>query len=277
MRLPAILTTLTSFLLLAGCMHKGSNPDDPYESVNRKIHGFNTAFDNLLLKPPAIIYKTLLPAKVRASINNFYNNINEIPTVANDILQWNWHSVSNDAGRFVINSTLGIGGLFDVAQQYHLPPNHNDLGLTFARWGDKKSPYIVIPLLGPSTIRDGMAMTFEYTFLTPYPYIKNNAVLYSLLGLRYVDLRSQFLETDRYIGEALDKYAFIRDAYLQHRNYLINGQIPNNATGGDAYLNDAGKDYVDDAGNDYVDDMDAETPAAAKTAGNLNKPDKKGP
>jgi len=246
MRLLATLTALTSSLMLTACIHNGPNPDDPYESVNRRIHRFNTVFDNILLKPPAKLYKAVLPAAVRASINNFYDNINLIPTVANDILQWDWHNASNDAGRFVINSSIGLAGIFDVAKQYNLPMHRNDLGLTFARWGDKKSPYIVIPLLGPSTIRDGMGMMFEYTFLTPYPYIRNDAVLYSLLGVRYIDLRSQFLDTDRYIAEALDPYTFIRDAYLQHRNFMINGEVADNATGGEAYLDDGANDYVDD-------------------------------
>lgn len=246
MRLLATLTALASSLILTGCMHKGTNPDDPYEPVNRKIHRFNTVFDNIVLKPPARLYKAILPSGVRASINNFYDNINLIPTFANDLLQRDWHNASNDAGRFVINSTIGLAGIFDVAKQYNLPMHRNDLGLTFARWGDKRSPYIVIPFLGPSTIRDGMGMMFEYTLLTPYPYIKNDAVLYSLLGVRYVDLRSQFLDTDRYIAEALDPYTFIRDAYLQHRNYMINGEIPDNATGGAAYIDNGANDYVDE-------------------------------
>lgn len=265
MRFIATLTTLASAVLLSACAHKGTNPDDPYEAVNRKIHRFNTVFDNIFLRPPARLYKAVLPGAVRASVNNFYDNINLIPTVASDLLQRDWRHASDDAGRFVINSTIGLAGLFDIAQQYNLPMHRNDLGLTFARWGDKRSPYIVIPFLGPSTIRDGMAMMFEYTYLTPYPYIRNDAVLYSLLGVRYIDLRSQLLDTDRYINEALDKYAFIRDAYLQHRNYQINGDAPVD-TG-------APGDYVDDGGaNDYIDELPDSTttqpaaPAATKQA-----------
>jgi phospholipid-binding lipoprotein MlaA len=226
MRLRTVLSCLAGAFFLAGCMHKGTNPEDPYESTNRKIHNFNMAVDSALLKPAAKIYKGVLPAPIRSSINNFYNNIYMIPTVANDLLQADWHSASDDAGRFVINSTVGLGGLFDVAAENNLPLHRNDLGLTFARWGDKKSPYIVIPLLGPSTIRDGMGMLFEYTFLTPYPYIDDNAVLYSLIGVRYVDLRSQLLDSEQILNEAIDKYSLIRDAYLQNRNYLITGEKP---------------------------------------------------
>ena len=217
-----------SLLLLSGCIKKGPNPADPYEAINRPIHRFNMAFDATFLKPPAKLYKAILPGSVRKSINNFYETIYLIPTVANDLLQADLKNASNDTGRFVINATLGVGGLFDIASVYHIPPHYTDLGLTFAKWGDTHSPYIVIPFLGPSTIRDGMAMMFEYTFLTPYPYINNDAFLYSLLGIRYVDLRSQYLDSEKLLEEALDSYSFLRDAYLQHRQYqLANGNISN--------------------------------------------------
>jgi phospholipid-binding lipoprotein MlaA len=251
MRLIATLTTVASSVLLVSCMHKGTNPDDPYEPINREIHKFNMALDATMLKPPAKFYKAVIPAGVRASINNFYNNIYMIPTVANDLLQAQWRHASDDAGRFVVNSTIGLGGLLDVASKYNLPLHRNDLGLTFARWGDKKSPYIVIPFLGPSTIRDGMGMLFEFTVMTPYPYINNDVVLNSLIGLRYVDLRSQFLETDRFLDEALDKYTFIRDAYLQNRNYLITGeeQSGNSPVSDSLYVDDEVGDT-----NDYIDE-----------------------
>ncbi|KTC99911.1 VacJ family lipoprotein [Legionella erythra] len=263
MRLIASITTLASALLLSGCFHKGPNPDDPYEAINRKIYRFNNAFDATILKPPARLYKAVLPDPVRASINNAYNNINMIPTVANDVLQWEWRYAIKDTWRFVINSTFGVAGLFDVAdKRFGLPPHSNDLGLTFAKWGDKKSPFIMIPLMGPSTIRDGMGMLFEYTVITPYPYIGNDAVIYGLIGLRYVDLRSQLFETERLMSEALDPYAFLRDAYLQHRHYRITGQQGgalatngNDNNDGSDYVDD--DDSVDDLGADYVDDDEA--------------------
>lgn len=235
MRLTSIFAVLTSGLLLSGCMSKGTNPDDPLEPINRKFHAFNMVFDRYILRPPAVAYKTVIPSIVRAGINNAYNNVNMLPTVANDLLQAEWNYAIKDTWRFIANSTMGIGGLFDVASTFSLPPHSNDLGLTFAKWGDKKSPYFVIPLLGPSTIRDGMAMMFDYALFTPYPYIHSNYVLYGLLGLRYIDIRSQMLETDRLINESFDKYAFIRDAYLQHRNYLITGEQQDN---GSLYVGD---------------------------------------
>ncbi len=233
-------------LSLSGCIKTGPNPQDPYESVNRKIYKFNTAFDATILKPPARVYKAMVPDPIKASIDNAYDNIDMLPTVANDILQAQWRDMIKDSWRFLINSTLGIAGLFDVATNMGLPPHYNDLGLTFAKWGDKKSPYIVIPFLGPSTIRDGVAATFDFSIFMPYPYLRNDAVIYGLLGLRYIDLRAQFFETDRLMGEALDKYAFIRDAYLQNRNYRINGATP---------ISDPGSLYVDEEEvGDYIDD-----------------------
>lgn len=275
MRLIASMTTLASGLLLSACVHKGPNPQDPYESINRKTHKFNMFFDAAILKPPALFYKAVVPAPVRVGINNAYDNVNMIPTVANDLLQADWRYAIKDTWRFVINSTLGIAGFFDPAgARCNLPLRTNDLGLTFAKWGDKNSPYIVIPFLGPSTIRDGMGMTIEYAVLTPYPYINNNAVIYSLLGLRYVDLRSQFFETERLMDEALDPYAFIRDAYLQHRQYQINGHQNKS---GSLFVEDnaGGADYVDDetddsaGGADYVDEepQTATADVPKKTAG----------
>lgn len=234
------VTAIAGSLLLSACIAKGTHPEDPYEPLNRKTHAFNMAFDAVLLRPAAKVYKAVLPAPIRAGVNNAYNNVNLLPTVANDLLQASWNDAIKDTWRFIINSSLGIGGILDVASTFNLPPHSNDLGLTFAKWGDKKSPYLVIPLLGPSTFRDGMGMMFDYALFTPYPYIPSDYVLYGLLGLRYVDLRSQMLETDHLIHESFDQYAFIRDAYLQHRQYLITGSSPQ----------DTGSLYVDEESNE---------------------------
>jgi phospholipid-binding lipoprotein MlaA len=216
-------------LNLQACKLTGPNPDDPYEPINRTFFKFNRGLDKVVLRPVAKTYDYIVPTKARVVINNFYTNINMIPTFVNDLLQADWPHASKDAHRFVLNSLLGIGGIFDPATKYGFPLRSNDLGLTFAIWGDKHSPYVVIPFLGPSTIRDGMAMLFDYTFFTPYPYVPATP-LYIILAERYVDLRAQMLDTDRLVSESLDKYAFVRDAYLQHRQYLINGET-NDETG----------------------------------------------
>jgi phospholipid-binding lipoprotein MlaA len=221
------MSTTPYFLVLSlgltACAQKSTNPDDPFESVNRKTYAFNHAVDTVVFKPPAVIYKTLVPALVRNSVNNFYNNIYLMPTVANDLLQVDGRQAIKDTWRFIANTTIGVGGLFDVATGFGLPHHKTDLGVTFAKWGYKKSAYLMLPLLGPTTVRDGIGMGIEYTFVTPYFYLHDDALIYALIGLRFVDLRSQWLETDKLMDEALDPYAFLRDAYLQNRQFLITG------------------------------------------------------
>jgi phospholipid-binding lipoprotein MlaA len=246
MRLLGTLVVLMNAVTLSACIHKGSNPADPLENLNRKTHDFNVAFDATFLKPPARFYKTVIPGKVRVGVNNFYQNINMIPTVGNDLLQTEWGYALKDSWRFIINSTIGFAGILDVAANCGLPPRSNDLGITFAKWGYKNSAYIVVPFIGPSTIRDAVGTTVEYAVLTPYPYINNQAVLYSLLGLRYIDLRSQLFETEELMDQALDKYAFIRDAWLQNRNYKIQGEKEGADT---LYVEES-----DGIGNDYIEE-----------------------
>ena len=238
-----IIILSISSLCLSSCMQKGVHPEDPYEVVNRKTHQFNMAFDATFLKPLAKLYKFILPDSVRVGINNIYNNINILPTAASDLLQGDFKQLPLDFWRFTLNSTVGLAGIIDVADtHFHLPPHSNDLGLTFARWGDMHSPYIVLPFLGPATIRDGMGILVEYTFLTPYPYIQNNAILYGVLGLRYIDLRSQLFDTEKLMDEAIDPYAFVRDVYLQRRQYQLKGEQRT----GTPFVVD------DDLGSDYV-------------------------
>ena len=249
MRVVTIFLAFICAFCLSACILKGTNPDDPYEAINRKVFVVNDGIDTYLLKPVAKGYKAVLPSSLRAGVNNVFNNVGMLPTVANDLLQADWDFALRDTWRFIANTTFGIGGIFDAARSFGLAPHSNDLGLTFAKWGDKKSPYILIPLLGPSTIRDSMGLLFDYTLFTPYPYIESNAVIYGILALRYVDLRSQFLDTDKIIDEALDKYAFIRDAYLQHRRYLITGE-----------QEETGSLYVGEQANDSVLSQTPEKP-----------------
>ena len=225
-----------SALLLSGCVAVGPNPDDPYEKINRKIYSFNSVFDKYILKPPAKLYSFAIPGPVRAGVNNVYNNINMLPTVANDILQAEFQQAIQDSWRFIINSSMGMAGIFDVASLCQLPLHENDLGITFAKWGDKKSPYIMIPFLGPSTIRDGFGLMFDYTFFTPYPYIHKDFIIESVLILRYIDLRSRMFDTDKLISQAPDPYSFMREAYLQHRHYLIYGEQV--AAAGELYVDE---------------------------------------
>lgn len=262
MRLNPLFFSVVGLTLLCGCAHQGTNPDDPFEPFNRKIHKFNMTIDRTLLKPPVKLYRALLPAFVRKGINNFYNNLDMIPTVVNDLLQAEGVWAIKDTWRFAINSTLGVGGFFDFAQHCSLPLHYNDLGLTFAKWGNQHSPYLVIPLLGPSTLRDGAGILFQFALYSPYVYLQSNTLIYSLLGVRYLDLRSQFMDTEQIMDEALDQYSFIRDAYLQHRNFLIGvtrgedvGVIaPGGDEAGGAPLYVDEEDASSEGGINYVDE-----------------------
>lgn len=249
--------SLVASIGLVACV-KGPNPEDPYEQFNRKMYRFNTTFDRFILKPPATLYRAIVPAPIRKGINNFYLNLDLIPTVGNDLLQAEGKWAIRDTWRFAINTTLGIGGILDVAQKFSLPYHSNDLGLTLAKWGDKKSPYLMLPLLGPSTIRDGAGWLFQFALYSPYVYINDDAAIYSLLALRFIDLRSQLLDTETLMDQALDKYSLIRDAYLQHRNYLISGVEQNN---GSLYVEDLAHQPESDnqstpttLGSDYVEE-----------------------
>ena len=208
-------------LFLNGChYHCSSNPEDPFENINREVFKFNMAFDATVIKPPTHLYIWAIPAPVRASINGVYNNVATLPTIANDILQLNFQQTQKDLVRLLINTTLGIGGIFDVASTKGYPVHRNDFGLTMAYWGSPRSPYIMIPFLGPATIRDSMGLIVDYTLFSPYPYIPD-VYLWPILGVRYVDLRSQLVDSEPLLKNALDQYAFIRDAYLQLRKNQI--------------------------------------------------------
>lgn len=224
MRFSNCFLIISSVFFLYGCVSNTSSID-PYESFNRKIYHFNETIDAIVLKPSAKVYTMILPPLVRKSINNAYNNIALLPTIANDLLQADWRYLIKDSWRFLINSSFGVGGLFDIAaSNFNLPAHYNDMGITFAVWGDKKSPYLMLPFLGPSTLRDSIGMVFDYTILSPYAYLPHETVVWGVAGLRYVDLRSQLFDSEALLNQALDKYTMIREAYLQHRHFRITGK-----------------------------------------------------
>ncbi len=200
-----------------------TDPNDPYENYNRHAYQLNKTLDKIAFKPIAQLYQNILPPPVTKAIGNFFSNLNLVPTVANDILQGNAHETLSDTWRFFFNSTAGVGGLFDVASHMGLPPHSEDMGLTFAKWGYKESSYFVIPILGPSTVRDTIGIPIDYEVLSVYPYITNVALRNTLVGTNFVNRRAQLLKFDNVMAQAaLDPYTFERNAYLQHRSYLIN-------------------------------------------------------
>lgn len=223
-------------LVLTGCAstNHAPHPDDPFESFNRVSYQFNSKLDKFVLKPVATVYDTVTPKPVKKGVLNVFANMGEVPTFANDVLQGHPTYAAKDFCRFAINSTIGIGGFFDVASKMNLPRRYNDFGLTLARWGIRRSSYLVIPFIGPSTLRDGVGLLVNLRYLTLWPYIKPIAVRNSLFALDVVSLRGALLDAEGIMDEAaLDPYVFIRNAYLQKRASLINQneEFPGGAEG----------------------------------------------
>jgi len=196
---------------------------DPYEGFNRAMFTFNDKLDTYLLKPVATFYNKIMPKPLNQGIHNVFFNIDTLTTIADDLLQANFYQATNDIWRFGINTTIGIGGLFDVAQRMKLEPYTNDFGLTMVTWGYKDSNYLVLPFFGPNTVRDGLiGLPVDYFALSLYPYIEPARTRYEIYILGVIDRRAQLLKFQEVLEEAsLDKYVFVRSAYLQRRAYQI--------------------------------------------------------
>ncbi len=213
---------------LCGCVTLPPNaprsPQDPYESWNRGVYKFNDAIDRGVVKPLARGYNRVIPSPVRIGIANFFSNL-ETPTVMiNDALQGKLRASANDLGRFVLNTTVGVGGLLDPATRAGLDRNDADFGQTLGVWGLHAGPFLELPLFGPSDARDLPGKVVD-TYTNPRQYIQNTDVKYGLTGLSLLNTRAGLLSYDETLKNVYDPYAFIRDAYLQHRAFKT-GQIP---------------------------------------------------
>lgn len=199
----------------------GQDPRDPWEAVNRNVFVFNQAFDADIMKPLAEHYM-LLPSFVRDCLSNAFANLRGPSNAINNTLQGKPANAASDLGRFVVNSTVGVVGCFDVAAHLGLEKSDEDFGQTMGVWGLEPGPYIVVPFLGPSNVRDAVGILGVEPFLDLNFYIDNATVEYSIFALRLVNYRAELLSTEKLIDQAaLDRYTFIRDAFLQRRRYLI--------------------------------------------------------
>jgi phospholipid-binding lipoprotein MlaA len=195
------------------------NPD-PYENFNRKSHAFNETLDKYIARPAAKIYTNTVPDPVEKGVVNFFSNLDELTNIANSLLQAKFGQVANDTGRFLINSTLGIGGLFDVAERAGLPKSEGeDFGQTLGAWGVGEGPYLMLPLVGPSTLRDAPSKYID-SFANPVSELDDVSARNSLRLLSLVSTRAELLGLDDVISG--DSYLFVRDVYLQRREYLVN-------------------------------------------------------
>lgn len=252
------LALITLALLSAGCATgPGRDPRDPLEPMNRSIYQFNDHFDRVLLKPASILYSTITPPPVRGGVTNFFGNFHDVTTALNNALQGKGSDALSDLGRVLINSTIGLFGIFDVATRLGLKKHNEDFGQTLAVWGAPDGPYLVLPILGPSTVRDTVGLGGDY-LTDPEFYLFTEPWNYVVLGTRIVNVRSNLLESEQiFNAAAVDRYAFLRDAYLQRRHNLINdgGPPPGTAPGAEPHHKTL---------KEMEEELDSEPPAPKK-------------
>lgn len=207
-------------LALTGCAHMPpDDPADPLETVNRGIYKVNKTADTYVLRPVAKTYVTWTPTEIRGWTSNFMSNLFYPTTIVNDLLQAKFKQGAQDTGRFLMNSTIGLAGLLDVATRVGLPEHDEDLGQTFGYWGVGEGWYLMLPLLGPSDNRDFLGKIGDH-FTAPTTYMDTTPDL-AITGVNVIDTRAGLLDADRYLDEQLDPYVALRTAYLQKRQSKV--------------------------------------------------------
>jgi phospholipid-binding lipoprotein MlaA len=209
---------------LGGCATTGGeerDPRDPWEGFNRGVYSFNDTFDEYVAQPVARGYVKVLHREIRGRVSNFFSNIGDLLIGANNFLQGKFEEGVNDWARFTFNSTIGLLGIHDVATEMGLEKHNEDFGQTLGRWGTPSGPYLILPFLGSSTVRDAAGTAVDWA-VQPVGEVRPIALRNTLYGLYFVNTRAELLEASRILEEAaLDRYVFQRDAYLQRRRSLI--------------------------------------------------------
>jgi phospholipid-binding lipoprotein MlaA len=214
---------LSASVLLVPFASQAATEEDPWESINRPIFTFNDTLDTYALKPLAQGYQYVTPQFLEDGIHNMFRNIGDVGNLANNVLQAKPAAAGVDTARLIFNSTFGLLGFFDVGTQMGLQRSDEDFGQTLGYWGLGSGPYVMLPLLGPSTLRDAPAKLLD-SYTTPYPYIDNVSVRNSIWGLNIVDTRASLLSAEKLVSG--DKYVFIRNAFLQNREFKVkDGQV----------------------------------------------------
>lgn len=234
-----VLRLVLPLLLLPACASTGSTDlaraeADPWEKSNRRVHNFNKGLDRWVVRPVTTGYRTVVPKPARTAVSNAYGNYGEPANFINAVLQGKLAQAFRTLDRFILNSTLGIAGISDVATNMGRPKEPEDFGQTLARWGVKSGPYMVLPLFGPSTLRDGIMTPIDF-FVDPADLIRNAwlspswTVRIGVASGRVINFRDQLIETgaDKLLADSLDDYALARSAFLQRRRLqLLDGQLP---------------------------------------------------
>ncbi len=222
------MSAVMAVVFLSACSSNKyvAKPNDPLEPLNRGFYKLNKTIDALYINPTSKIYDKIIPEAIRKLISNFFGNLNEIPTIINSLLQTKYKQAADSTARFTINSTLGVGGLFDIASKAKIKHAKEDFGKTLAVWGYQDSHYLVLPIVGPTTVRDGVGFVGNAFITVPY-YLQpkwRNRYEFSYV----VNRRSELQETESLITAAgVDEYTLVRDAYLQHREYTISDTVNN--------------------------------------------------
>lgn len=206
--------------LLAACA-AAPNKEDPFEPWNRAMYQVHTAVDDAVIKPVAQAYVAYMPELIRTGVSNFFGNIDDLFTGINNVLEGRGNQAGDDFGRVLLNTTMGMGGVFDLASMMGIPKDKKDFGITFGKWGIPQGPYLFIPLFGPTTVRDGTGTLVRY-FIGPVGYIDNIPVRNTIYGIGYLDLRAQALSAESVVETAaIDRYRFLRNAYLRNRRFQV--------------------------------------------------------
>jgi phospholipid-binding lipoprotein MlaA len=217
-KLRGLLVAGTVSMMLAQTVVAEEVNVDPWEGFNRAMFSFNDGLDTYALKPVSQGYKAVMPDMAETGVSNFFENLSDVGTLINNILQGKFSSASQDLARISFNTTFGLGGLIDVATPMGIDKHEEDFGQTFGYWGASSGPYLVLPLFGPATVRDGLGMIPD-SLVDPVRYVDDNGARNALYVTRVIDNRAQLLEAEKLISG--DKYTFIRDAYLQKRAFSI--------------------------------------------------------
>ena len=258
-----------ALLTLLGCAAPPAkkDPRDPWERINRTTYKFNDKLDKAILRPLARGYRDVTPQFLRTGVSNFLDNLEYPIVIVNDLLQARFKPFVRDTGRLLMNTTLGIGGLLDPATQAGLEKNENDFGLTLGHWGLGTGPYLVIPFLGPSDVRDGLGRIPD-GYASPQNYIDGWQFEYSIWALHFLDARYRLLGADQALDSAYDPYLFLKNAYLQRRAFLLHG---GNAPGKEEeqeekLLEEAGQDMGDESTSPKPPDGQQQPPPQPDTA-----------
>lgn len=220
---------------------------DPYESFNRSVYRFNEGLDRAILKPVATGYRTVVPAPARTGVSNFFGNLEDVRSFANQVLQLKGEAAMTSLFRVLVNTTFGLGGVLDVATEMRLERQHSDFGLTLGHWGLPSGPYLVLPLLGPSSVRDTAGLPLDYVS-HPVTYLEPRSHSYALRGLDIVNTRANLLRAGETLDQAaLDRYIMLRDLYLAQRERALGHESAD-----DGRLDD-----------DFMDEVEGDTPSAS--------------